>query len=151
MPETADVLAAIKKAIVDTIGYYKTLAADGLSLADLWAMTTRAVTTFVQIVEQAKSATGEQKKAVVMAAAAEFYDRVLGPYDIPKLPDFIETGIVDPALRTLWLTLVNGLVDAVVAVFNKYGGWFTPAATTPPPQPATPGLPPGLPSGFTPY
>ena len=59
-------------------------------------------------------APGGDKKAAVMALAAEFYDRVIQPIDLPG-PD----QILDPLLKQLWLQIADVTVDGIVALFKS--------------------------------
>lgn len=59
-------------------------------------------------------APGGDKKAAVMALAAEFYDRVIQPIDLPG-PDTV----LDPLLRSLWLQIADVTVDGIVALFKS--------------------------------
>jgi hypothetical protein len=93
-----------------------------LSLDEVWSMAIRAVTFLVLLAEQFRGASGADKKEAVLAAAAKFYDEVIAPIDIPKVPEFLEAGLIDPILKKLWLRLVAVLVDGLVHVFNQ-AGW----------------------------
>lgn len=147
MPATT-IFDQMKAAVADVIAFYKEAAKDGLTLNEVWSLTTKAVGTLVTVAEGFKEFGGADKKAAVLAAAGEFYDAVLAPIDIPKVPDFLERTVVDPALRQVWLKVVDGMVDGLVGIFNKTQ-WPTLPAAPAPAQPGTPAAP-TLP-GWQPY
>lgn len=127
------------------IAHYKSLAKDGWTLAEIWEMTQSATASFIKLVQSvdASLATASLKE-IVLAAAADFYDQVIAPIDIPHIPNFIETRFVDPKVKEIFLKLVTGAVDSLNKVFGR-----ELTTVTPPPASGTPH--PALPSGFVPY
>lgn len=149
MPTQQDAKTRILTELKNAIAYYRGQTPAGIDLAGLWQLTLKAVASFIEIVDSlASAATGPEKKRVVMAAAAEFYDKVLGPLNIPRLPDLIETNIVDPALRALWLSFVDGAIEALLKILQNGATTMKPPPS-PPPSPPSPPLP--EPDGWTPY
>lgn len=119
----SDLFVQVRDAVNAVIDHYKELVKDGLTFAEIWALVSKTTATVVALVEEAgPTLSGADKKVVVMTALAEFYDEVIAPIDIPYVPHFIETRVVDPKLRTVFLGAVEGTVDALVAVLNR-AGW----------------------------
>ena len=113
-------------AITKVITSYKEANADGkLSFTDIIALLGTATGELVSIAEAFYDGSGDAKKAAVMAAIDTFYEEVIEPIDIPAIPNFIEP-IADKAVKQLLLVVADGLVDAVVAIFNKNGWPDTP-------------------------
>ena len=110
------------KAITTVIASYKEANADGkLTFTDIVALLGTATSELVGIAEAFYDGSGEAKKAAVMAALNTFYDEVIEPIDIPAIPNFIEP-ITDKVIKQILLVVADGLVDAIVTIFNK-GGW----------------------------
>jgi len=146
-----DVATEFKAAIDAVIADYKAKAKDGLTIPEIWELSSNALATFVSLAGKLKTLSGADKKKLVMDAAADFYDKVIAPIDIPRVPNFVEVTVVDPAVRQLWLMLADGAVEALVNIFNKSDGWFKEPADDGTWKPTTPTGNPALPPGFTPY
>jgi len=125
------------KAITNVITAYKEAHADGkLSFTEIIALLGTAIGELVSIAEAFYDGSGDAKKAAVMAAIDTFYEEVIKPIDIPVIPNFIEP-IADKAVKQLLLVVADGLVDAVVAIFNKAGWPDTPDTPDTPDDPTT--------------
>lgn len=128
------IYTAISDRIAGFIAKYKESTADGtLSLAEIFNLTNRAIADFAVAVEVIGGA-GEDKKAAVLLALGDFYDQIIKPYNIPGVPDILENTIVDPYGRTVFISIVDGLIDGMVRVFNKTKVFAKPtpsAADTP--------------------
>jgi hypothetical protein len=99
------------KADIDALlADYRSRAADGITLKDVYSLGTEAVARFMQLVERFGGA-GVDKKAAVMAAAARFYDDIIAPIDLPG-PDVV----VEKIARQVWLYAVDAAVDGLVRV-----------------------------------
>ena len=122
------------EAITNVITAYKEAHADGkLSFTEIIALLGTAIGELVSIAEAFYDGSGEAKKAAVMAAINTFYDEVIEPIDIPAIPNFVEP-IADKAVKQLLLVVADGVVDAIVAIFNK-SGW--PDAPNTPDEPTS--------------
>lgn len=114
----SDLYDVVKEQIDNIIKEAKDSYADGvLSLAELWGLGQDLVFSIMAIAETL-NASGEDKKAVVMQAAARVYDEVLAPIDIPKIPNFIEPSF-DKFGRTLFLELISGSIDYMVKFLDQ--------------------------------
>lgn len=113
----------LKDAVEDIIIHYREVTEDDkLSFTEIFTLAGKALGSFVQLFESFTSnATGEDKKAAVLAALETFFDEVIGPIDIKGIPNFIEP-VVDSSLKKLCMTLADAGIDALVAIFNK-SGW----------------------------
>lgn len=67
----------------------------------------------VQLV-QSTGADNDAKREAVLAAVAEFYDRVIAPLDLPG-PDVV----IDPILRVAVLKLADWSIDGIVALLKS--------------------------------
>ena len=126
------------EAVTSITDSYKEAKADGsISVSDIIALLGTAVSEMVTVAEAFHDGDGSAKKAAVLAAIDMFYDEVVAPVDIDKIPNFIEP-IVDKGLKQLLIVVADGTIDAVVAIFNK-GGWPpTPDAPDTPDTPVEP-------------
>jgi hypothetical protein len=113
----------LKDAVNQIVVHYKEATSDGkLSFGEIFMLGGKATASFVQLFEQfTENATGEEKKAAVLAALDVFFDEVIAPIDIKGIPNFIEP-VVDSSLKKLSVTLAGAGIDALVAIFNK-SGW----------------------------
>lgn len=89
----------------------------------------RFVAAVVRLLEKWNGYTGSAKKEAALKAVELFYDRVIAPLDIPGVPEPLESLVVDPALKRVLLQVAAGLIDTLVAYFNRQG-W--PADDIPP-------------------
>jgi hypothetical protein len=96
---------AASQVAMNSMGWRDAMAEFGVSI----------VADFMALV-QAHVAEGAEKKAAVLVLAAEFYDRVIEPIDLPG-PD----AIIDPSLRTAWLKGLDLTIDGIVAWFKSIG------------------------------
>jgi len=129
----------LKGAVEEIIAHYKDATADGkLTFTEIFTLAGKATASFIQLFEKfAENATGEEKKAAVLAALEAFFDEVVAPIDIKGIPNFIEP-VVDSSLKKLALTLASAGIDALVAIFNKSGWGPQPEPVNPDdPQPMT--------------
>lgn len=143
--------ADLQKAIDQIIAHYKEIAADGkVTVTEVFGLVSRAVSSFVTIVEGFGGLTGDQKKAVVLEAVAQLYDQVIAPMDLKGIPNLLEP-VVDNAIKQLLLVLASGWIDTLVSVLNRTStNWGVPTTPSAPDVPGTP-APPALPPGFQPY
>jgi hypothetical protein len=81
---------------------------DALSL---WGW--RLLADFIRLAED-QLAPGPDKKAAVLKLAADFYDRVIAPLDLPG-PD----RILDPLARAAWLQLCDHAIDGLIALVKS--------------------------------
>ena len=104
----------LKDAVNQIVVHYKEATSDGkLSFGEIFMLGGKATASFVQLFEQfTENATGEEKKAAVLAALDVFFDEVIAPID----------PVVDSSLKKLSVTLAGAGIDALVAIFNK-SGW----------------------------
>ncbi len=130
------------------LAHYKAAAVDGLTLAEIWELVNNAIASATTIVKDAKAEVGSDAtaKEVVLHFAEQLYDEVIGPYDLPKIPNLIENRFVDPALKVVYMHLITGALNSLFKVA---------ARPLPAPAPAPTGpdgsTPPTLPDGFVPY
>lgn len=61
--------------------------------------TVYAVVDSLMKIADAFEAPGADKKAAVVAATADFYQKFIKPIDLPWIPNFLETTVVDPLLE----------------------------------------------------
>jgi|TARA_R110000868_G_scaffold353568_3_gene614779 hypothetical protein len=58
------------------------------------------------------------RKEVTMLALDEFYLRVIAPLDIPYVPTFVESSILDPMLGKLWHQAADGLYESIESMLS---------------------------------
>jgi|TARA_R100000008_G_scaffold6036_1_gene3461 hypothetical protein len=124
----------IEEGITSVIAAYKEAKADDnkVSFSEIVAIGSKAIGSFVVIAESFSGLSSEEKKNAVVSAVGQLYDEVLAPYDIEKIPNFIEP-ILDKGIKQLLLALSDGIIDAIVALYNE-NGWpdnNTPDDNTP--------------------
>ena len=125
-----------EEAVTEVIAAYKEANADGkMSFTEIISLVGKVIGKLVSLAEVFHGGEGSAKKAAVMAAVSAFYDEVVAPIDISKIPNFIEP-IVDKGIKSVILVIADGITDAIVAIFNE-GGW-----PDTPDVPETPDTPP---------
>jgi hypothetical protein len=103
------------------IADYKAKSSDGtFTFSEIFSLLTNAVGTLVKLVEGVGGYSGKEKKQAVLSAIDRFFDEVIAPLDIKAIPNIVE-GILDNAIKQLVLTAADGLIDALVNIFNKVG------------------------------
>ncbi len=108
----------IKVKVDEIIVKYKASAADGsVTLAEAYEILQLAVHDVMLVVEEL-SLPGVDKKALVMQAVDKFYDEVIAPLDIKAIPNAVEP-LADRLLKTVLLQIVDGAIDALVAILKK--------------------------------
>lgn len=53
-------------------------------------------------------------RPLLLEEAGKLFDKYIAAYDIPQIPNTIETAVVDPALRKALLAVVADVLDRVV-------------------------------------
>lgn len=61
-----------------------------------------------------------EKKEAALKAAALFYESYIVSFDLPYVPNLIEP-IVDRYIKTVFLLLASGAIDATVATLKQFG------------------------------
>lgn len=111
-----------KKSVETVVAKYQEANEDGkLTFSEVVSLTSTVVGQIVSIAETGIPGTGEEKKKAVLDAVAQAYDDYIAPIDISKIPNFIEP-VIDNGAKQLLLAVADGLIDAVVAMFND-NGW----------------------------
>ena len=111
-----------KQGVEAVVAKYKEANEDGkLSFSEIVSLTSTVVGQVVAIAESAMEGTGEEKKQAVLDAVAQAYDDYIEPIDIAKIPNFIEPAI-DKGAKQLLLAVSDGMIDAIVKLFND-NGW----------------------------
>jgi hypothetical protein len=124
-----------ESAVKEVIAAYKVANVDGkMTFTEIISLVGKCLGKLVSLAEVFHGGVGSAKKAAVMAAIGAFYDQVIAPIDISKIPNFIEP-IIDKGLKSVILIIADGITDAIVAIFNE-GGW--PDAPDTPDEPVTP-------------
>jgi hypothetical protein len=114
----ATLFDVIKAEIDKIITTWEDAKADSkISLSEIWTMVHDVVGGAVRVAE-AWGGSGVEKKAAVIAALDVVYDEVIAPIDIKLIPNFIE-GSIDRVAKQIFLQIVDGLVDAIVALLNR--------------------------------
>lgn len=151
-PQAITLYETVEAQLKALIAHYKTVAVDGLTVEEIWELVQDAIASAMRIIKSADAQSGNTPSLtfdeVIMHFAEEFYDQVLGPIDLPKIPNVIETRFVDPALRGAFLRLVRGMVNSLKKILGR-AGWEADAPATP--TGPSFGAPPDLPPGFVPY
>ncbi len=111
-----------KKSVETVVAKYQEANEDGkLSFSEIVSLTSTVVGQIVSLAETGLPGTGEEKKKAVLDAVAQVYDEYIAPIDISKIPNFIEP-VIDNGAKQLLLAVADGLIDALVALFNE-NGW----------------------------
>jgi hypothetical protein len=129
-PPAVDVGALINKTLSDLIAFYTDhVKGKPLNGNTVMAIVTEVASVFVQDVEPIITLSGPEKKALVVAAVVEFYKKVLEPLGIPGVPALLTNTLIDPLIERELPPLIGGVIDGLVAIFNKYGvGHFAKAS-----------------------
>ncbi len=91
----------------------------GLKLHDAWKIFNDAINQLVVLAEQTLiELSGPEKKAEVLAALALFYDRVIGPIDLPYIPNVIEP-LLDSTAKAIMLDLADKTIDSTVKILKS--------------------------------
>jgi len=98
------VLAAAKTATADKQVTLKEAVTIGLEVFHAVAIAAKGL----------PNSTHDEKKAVLIQVADEFYRQVLAPIDIPGIPDFIESRFVDPAIGNVFSKMAEGVIDWIL-------------------------------------
>jgi len=98
------VLAAAKTATADKQVTLREAVTIGLEVFSAVAIAAKAL----------PNASHDEKKAVLIQVADEFYKQVLQPIDIPGIPDFIESRFVDPMLGNVFSKMAEGVIDWIL-------------------------------------
>jgi hypothetical protein len=110
----------LESSLAEINAAYKERIQDGsLSFSEALTLTYNATATFVRLVSGLPQ-DNATKKEVVLLALGKFYDVVIKPISITKMPSPIEN-LVDAALRALILNLASSWVDATINIFDKMG------------------------------
>lgn len=149
--DVTTLITTVRDQVAALIEHYKKVTEDKkLTLSEAWSLATSAVAGVMRIVEAAGDFDGKLKKEAVLLFAASFYDQVIAPLDIPYVPSLIENRMVDPALKEVFLKLVDGSVESLVNIFNRTG-WFDVPAGENGANGGTSSVTPPLNGGFIPY
>tara|TARA_R110000868_G_scaffold122683_1_gene325296 strand:- start:42 stop:428 length:387 start_codon:yes stop_codon:yes gene_type:complete len=97
---------AAEQVAMQGMGFREALTEFGISL----------LADFMALVQHHADATGAEKKAAVLKLAADFYDQVIEPIDLPG-PDVV----IDPFLKAAWLKSLDWTIDGIVAWFKSIG------------------------------
>lgn len=117
MPDYYDL---IKDKVDEIVAEYKKAVADGsLEFKEAIQLAVLAGSTFIKLAAAIPSASGADKKAAVHKALMRFYDEIVAPLDIPKIPGFVEKSIVDPTLRVVWSMVADAMIDALVKLLKE--------------------------------
>ncbi len=140
MSPTPTLAEVLEVTVADLITKSRAVTADGkITIAEIIEIGSSAVDGLVLAAQTVAGTTGEQKHAAVLEAVDHLYASVIAPLDIPRVPDFIERSIVDPALGSALHYVADGLIRSAVTRFKNLGiGGFTPSpapAPAPAPQP----------------
>jgi hypothetical protein len=109
---------ALKQLLNVLQGEVAALADDGkVTFKEIVFVGSRLVRHTFTYVNRLTNLTFEQRKALVLHIADEFYTKVVAPLDIPGVPALIENSIVDPKLGGYWHDAVSGLFDFVDSMF----------------------------------
>lgn len=135
------------------LAHYKALARDGMEFAEIWELFQDAVASAARVIKQAHAA-DDTLLEITLAFATTLYDTVIGPIDLPKVPNVVEKRIVDPLIRTLFLSLVQGSIKSLMKIFGRTGWFDVPGDNGASPVPVGPKADnpvPSTPDGFVPY
>lgn len=97
---------AAEQVAMNGMSFREAMAEFGISL----------IADFMALVQKHVAATGSEKKAAVLKLAADFYDTVIEPIDLPG-PD----AVIDPFLKAAWLKSLDFVIDGIVAWFQSIG------------------------------
>jgi hypothetical protein len=113
----------LEEGIKSVIDAYKEAKVDDdkVSFNEVVTISGKAIGALIVVAESFSELSAEEKKDAVVAAIGTFYDEVIAPIDIQKIPNFIEP-IIDKGLKQLIVAMSDGIIDAIVALYND-GGW----------------------------
>lgn len=130
--------------IAALIAHYRSSLGGSVTASQLGQIATGAVASLLRAVkESGANLTGAEVETTVLDAAGQLFDALAPLIQIPLVPAVIETQVIDPALRRLFLDLVRGAIVSLGNIFDRVG-W-----TEPPAAKHLAAVPAGL--RFTPY
>lgn len=154
-PESVTLVEAVEAELNALRDHYKALAVDGMTWLEVWELLQNAVAAALRVAKQYdETADNATLTDFAVAFASKFYDDVIAPIDLKKIPNLIETRFVDPAIKHLFMALVEGSIKSLINVFNRTGWFDTPGengADSTPVQPDPTSPVPQTPGGFVPY
>lgn len=109
----------VQTKIGELIDFYRGLAGDGLSLADVWSIVQRAAASFVQVLKLAGGLDAAQRQALALEAVGRLFDALAPLVDVPFVPEIVESKLLDPVLRKAVLQLAQGAIDALNRVLDR--------------------------------
>lgn len=114
-----DLYAAISTFVAETKARLAEVKADGkVSFPEAFVIFADAMERLVKAASMLELP-GAEKKAAVMAALGKFFDDVIAPLDIPTVPNILESTVVDPALRMVFLGMANYVIEFFVSKLGK--------------------------------
>jgi len=91
-----------------------------IAIGHIWDTFCKLVEKAVLIAQQWE-VIGRIKKELVLATLEKFYDEVIEPLDIPLVPAYLETSVIDPMIKQTMLSVAGRLIDKLVTKFNTEG------------------------------
>lgn len=61
----------------------------------------------------------QERKAIAVALAQDFYEKILRPMDLTEVSDFVERTIVDPAFSRIFPKVVGSIYDGLAQLFEE--------------------------------
>lgn len=127
----ASVQEQLEQTILAMIDRYKGCTADGkITYSEVLGLLYNGAATLVRLVEIAGHGSRAEKKQLVLAGLAKFYDTLIAPIDIIGVPDMLEP-MVDSTIKSLLLSTIDGATDSIFNVFEKMG-WIAEDASNEP-------------------
>ncbi len=108
----------LKQEIDRIVTMFEDAKADShVTLEEIWTLTTEVISSLVKVAEEWGGA-GTDKKQAVLDGISLFYDEVIAPIDIKWVPNLVEPA-VDRVVKSLFMQVVDGVIDGVVGLLNK--------------------------------
>jgi hypothetical protein len=139
----------LKVAFEGVIAEYERAKSDGkITIKEWWDLLVGGVMRIVEIATEFGGLSPEDRKKLIVEGGEMFYNTVLAPIDIPGIPNFFETRVVDPMIGKAISPIMIAVIDRTLELIGR---WKKPADTGLAPMPAEPDMTSPTPPGFKPY
>ena len=94
---------------------YEVLASDGLTVREFFKLLASFLGRANRVVKHFgdEHGTVEERRECVVVAGQEFFEKIIEPLDLPWIPNWMESLVIDPAIGRSIRPVIEGLVDGL--------------------------------------